>query len=235
MAKVSKTDLARIQALWQAVGGLSRPGKMPGYAWGIPASTCKTGSKLVQVPDSVCSICYALKNRYKMPQVANAYERRLRIWQENPTQWVDNMIDLLELQLRAYPEKMAYFRWFDSGDLQSKAMLEQILEIAWLVPNKVKFWVPTREYQIVKEVLETNVVPENVSIRLSAHMQDRILHINQKHFGDAHVTTSAVASGKEPKTSLIGWQCPARFNQNKCGDCRACWSRNVPLIVYPAH
>ena len=31
---------------WDLVGGLSKPSKMPGWAYGIPAKECKTGSKL---------------------------------------------------------------------------------------------------------------------------------------------------------------------------------------------
>jgi hypothetical protein len=31
------------------VGGLSKPSKMPGWAYGLPAKECKTGSKLVKV------------------------------------------------------------------------------------------------------------------------------------------------------------------------------------------
>jgi len=31
---------------WKIVGGLSKPGKMPGWAIGIPAKECNTGSKL---------------------------------------------------------------------------------------------------------------------------------------------------------------------------------------------
>ena len=30
------------------VGGLSKPSKMPGWAYGLPAAECKTGSKLAQ-------------------------------------------------------------------------------------------------------------------------------------------------------------------------------------------
>ena len=30
------------------VGGLSKPSKMPGWAYGLPAKECKTGSKLVK-------------------------------------------------------------------------------------------------------------------------------------------------------------------------------------------
>jgi hypothetical protein len=32
------------------VGGLSKPSKMPGWAYGIPAAECKTGKKLQKVP-----------------------------------------------------------------------------------------------------------------------------------------------------------------------------------------
>ena len=48
----------------QIVGGLSKPSKMPGWAYGLPAKECKTGSKLVKVPGSVCYNCYALKGCY---------------------------------------------------------------------------------------------------------------------------------------------------------------------------
>jgi hypothetical protein len=43
------------------VGGLSKPSKMPGWAYGIPAAECKTGAKLKLVPGSTCEGCYATK------------------------------------------------------------------------------------------------------------------------------------------------------------------------------
>ena len=45
------------------VGGLSKPSKMPGPAYNLPARACITGAKLVKVPGSVCAGCYALKGR----------------------------------------------------------------------------------------------------------------------------------------------------------------------------
>ena len=45
----------------QLVGGLSKPSKMPGWAYGLPAKECKTGSKLVKVAGSTCEGCYALR------------------------------------------------------------------------------------------------------------------------------------------------------------------------------
>ena len=50
-------------------GGLGKPSKMPGYAYGIPAKHCKVGAKLHKVPGSVCADCYALKGRYMFANV----------------------------------------------------------------------------------------------------------------------------------------------------------------------
>ena len=36
---------------WDLVGGLSKPGKMPGWSIGIPAAECNTGSKLRLIPN----------------------------------------------------------------------------------------------------------------------------------------------------------------------------------------
>ena len=38
----------------QITGSLSKPSKMPGWAYGLPAKECKTGGKLQAVPGSVC-------------------------------------------------------------------------------------------------------------------------------------------------------------------------------------
>ena len=38
------------QEALKIVGGLSKPSKMPGWAYGIPAAECKTGKKLQDVP-----------------------------------------------------------------------------------------------------------------------------------------------------------------------------------------
>ena len=59
------------------VGGLSKPSKMPGWAYGLPAKECKTGSKLVKVAGSTCEGCYALKGCYVFKVVQEAQYRRL--------------------------------------------------------------------------------------------------------------------------------------------------------------
>ena len=95
------------------VGGLSNPSKMPGYGYGLSAFDCAVGSKLRLIKNSTCSMCYALKGRYTFPGVKNAHANRLEaITKSN---WVEAMV----LLINNYGKKIPYFRWHDSGDLQS--------------------------------------------------------------------------------------------------------------------
>ena len=108
------------QAL-KIVGGLSRPSKMPGWAYGLPAKECKTGSKLREVKDSVCDGCYALKGCYVFEVVQAAQYRRLKSI-KNPG-WVAAMVHLIN------SKKSKFFRWHDSGDVQDLEHLKKIFEV----------------------------------------------------------------------------------------------------------
>ena len=93
----------------EITGGLSKPSKMPGPAYNLPAVACVTGAKLVKIPGSVCAGCYALKGRYRFSNVRLALARRLEALTH--PRWVEAMTALIS------GEKV--FRWHDSGDLQS--------------------------------------------------------------------------------------------------------------------
>jgi hypothetical protein len=67
----------KTQEALKLVGGLSKPSKMPGWAYGIPAKECKTGKKLQNVEGSTCYGCYALKGCYVFKVVQEAQYRRL--------------------------------------------------------------------------------------------------------------------------------------------------------------
>ena len=52
---------------------LSKPGKMPGFAYSTPAHECKTGTKLRAVAGSVGAHCYAYeRGRYRFQNVKDA-------------------------------------------------------------------------------------------------------------------------------------------------------------------
>lgn len=198
-------------------GGFSRPSKMPCPAYSIPASLCKVGGKLRRVEGSVCSKCYAMKGNYNYPAVRAALARRLRSLRRSD--WVDSMVYLIEA------EGNAFFRWHDSGDIQNQNHLKKIVEVCERTPN-VRHWLPTREAGILQSFINNGgKVPENLTIRLSAHMIDGVAPLPLARRLGVQVST-VVTSGKT---------CPSAEQGNKCLTCRACWDRNREVVAYGKH
>ena len=192
----------------EITGGLSAPSKMPGPAYNLPAPACITGSTLVDVINSVCNGCYALKGRYNFPNVKAALARRLQSL-DHPL-WVFAMTVLIKGE--------PVFRWHDSGDLQSVQHLKNIFEVCNKTPE-TSHWLPTREAKFLK-LMDPDVIPKNLIIRMSSHM------IDQKP-----VTfwpwTSTVSTGS--------FTCPASKQGNECKSCRNCWDRSIANVSYPKH
>ena len=193
----------------QIVGGLSKPSKMPGWAYGLPAPECKTGSKLRDIPNSTCSGCYAMKGCYVFPVVQAAQYRRLASIKS--IEWVDAMAELIN------SKKSKYFRWHDSGDVQDEEPLMKIFEVCELTPG-TQHWMPTREAWVKKHLQHC---PKNLVIRFSMPMIDQ------------------PAAGSWPNTSTVvsgeGRTCPAPDQNNECGSCRACWDPKVRNVAYGKH
>ena len=188
-------------------GGLSAPSKMPGPAFNLPAQACITGSNLGKVPGSVCHGGYALKGRYRFPNVKEALQRRLAALMD--PRWVDAMVVLID--------KEPFFRWHDSGDLQSVQHLKNIFEVCNRTPG-TQHWLPTREVKFLP--LNFDAIPKNLIIRLSGHKIDKD------------------AASFWPWTSTVvtaGRTCPAPDQNNECKECRACWSRDTANIAYGKH
>jgi len=115
------------------VGGLSNPSKMPEYGTSLPAEECNIGSKLSKILDSICSECYAKKNRYVFKNVQDAMYRRLKAL-DNPV-WIDSMAFLMNNKKKNKVKGLKYFRWHDSGDLQSIRHLHMIVDVANKSPD----------------------------------------------------------------------------------------------------
>jgi hypothetical protein len=203
-----------IKTITERTGSLSAPSKMPGFSYSIPAAACQTGQKLRRIDGSVCSKCYACKGRYVFPNVKDAMAKRLDAIAAPG--WADDMAELIRRK-----EKSGFFRWHDSGDVQSTDHWAKIKEIARRLPD-IRFWLPTKEAWVAKAAAED--CPDNLTVRLSAYMIGA-------HYEGTHGNTSSVNSGQ-------GYKCPATYDkksEGKCGDCRACWDRNVVNIDYMGH
>jgi len=197
-------------------GSLSNPSKMPGHGYALPAYRCRIGSLLQLVPKAVCHYCYALRGRYLFPAVIAAMEKRFSSLSD--PRWIDAVSTLI------YRSKDRYFRWHDSGDLQSIEHLRNIVAVCMNLP-RVKFWLPTREYQTVEAYRRMGGhIPTNLCIRYSAHLVDGAPPIQ---YG---LPTSTVVSTSASSQDMHA--CPAPRQNMKCGSCRACWDPTVKVVSY---
>ena len=188
------------------VGGLSKPSKMPGWAYGLPAAECKTGSKLRKIKGSVCSMCYALKGNYtRYKAIKEAQYRRLEAMKD--LRWVNAMVAVIKRQ--------TWFRWHDAGDVQSLEHLNNIYKICEATPE-TRHWLPTREAWIKNEL---DRKPANLVIRFSPPMMGQRV--------DTWPNSSMVVD--------TGASCPAPNQGGKCGDCRQCWDPAVKVVSYGKH
>jgi|TARA_R100000084_G_scaffold106001_1_gene63939 hypothetical protein len=208
--------------------GLGKPSKMPGFSTSLPASLCKVGSRLAEKAGSTCSKCYALKGNYLYKSVQQGLRARYDAL-THPL-WVDAMTMMISRRCTIGHREKGYFRWHDSGDLQSLQHFMNIVEVCRRTPG-VRHWLPTREVGILKAhdkaVRDGSAqpIPGNLTVRVSSFFTGQK---PMKRLPDG-VLTSTVSWRDAPAV------CPASKQDNKCGPCRNCWDKAVPNVDYPQH
>ena len=225
-----------------AHGGMSTPHKMMCITYSMLAGgtnpkfggvkgTCPKGSRLAQIPGSVCYGCYAFAGNYGRPNVIGAMKRRATATRDalkSPAKldrWIRAIVSSIDRS------RDDIFRWHDSGDIMGPKHLEAIVEVARLKPE-VRFWLPTKEHGTVRDWIGTygaGKLPRNLNIRLSAHMLFEVMRATPP------TTASSVASGE-------GYRCPATYDEeymkehdHTCGPCRMCWERKTRNVDYAYH
>jgi len=173
------------------------------------------------IAGSICADCYAEKGNYR--KYANNIEpaQHARLVSIDDPLWVDAMVVSIGDD--------GYFRWHDSGDIQSIEHLEKIAEVAKRTPNCMH-WIPTREYGIVSAFTAQYDIPPNLIIRLSAMFIDKPVIVPASLKNIAGIAVSNVHS-----TAPIGTACNAPKQNGECGSCRACWNRGVAAVSYSVH
>jgi len=210
---------------WAAVGGLSAPSKMPSLGYSTPAAACGVGSKLRPVKGSICNGCYALKGRYLFANVQAALAKRLAALGDLEG-WESAMVTLLTA---AHSRGMCYFRWHDSGDVQSLAHLHAINRIARAVPG-ITFWLPTRESATLARFRDSGEPKAvNLTIRYSLPLVD-VWTVPPVIAGMP--VSGVFAAAPAPQGTHV---CPAPQQGGHCGDCRACWDADCAVTGYHVH
>ena len=215
-----------VDTLTDITGGLSNPRKMPEFAFSTPAKHCKVGSKLREIAGSVCHECYAMKGNYHWPNVKKALQRRYDSMYH--PMWVTAMTMLIRIKVKQY------FRWFDSGDLDSVQNLRNITEVCNGTPI-IKHWLVTKEKRTVRKFLdEGGIIPDNLVIQMSGYMLDGGI---VKGFEDCNQITHHLVHTDRDKAR--GHICPVEDGDEvtscKQANCYACWDRNVNVVTSGLH
>ena len=197
---------------------LSRPSKMPCFSWSLQAlDTCPGSKKSNGELVDACKGCYATDGNYLFKNVKNVRAHNKEDWKREA--FVSDMVKALD--------NSRYFRWFDSGDVYSVKLAEKILQVMEQTPW-VSHWLPTRMYKFKKFI--------NVFNKMNALSNAVVRYSSDSITGEtiAGDTTSTIVEYVDdaPSNSSV---CEAYTRDGKCGDCRQCWQKAVPVIVYPAH
>lgn len=132
-----------------------RVNNKPVKSWSLPAGGSCPGSKGVEV----CKSCYAKGGFYHMPIVKAAREHNIQSYKHKD--FVPNMVKAIG--------KDKYFRFFDSGDIESVNLADKIHQICKLCPQ-THFWVPTRsdKLSVIQSYTQKLSSLPNVAMRPSA-------------------------------------------------------------------
>lgn len=140
MPKISQTSKMQIK------------GKRVG-SWSLPAGDSCPGAKGAEV----CEGCYAKKGMYRFPVVKNVREYNKADYHKDD--WVSRMIKEVS--------KYDYFRWFDSGDIESPELADKIRVV---IDRTIytKHWLPTRSDKVgsIFKMLERAASIRNINTRI---------------------------------------------------------------------
>lgn len=196
---------------------LSKASKMPCRSWSLEAlTTCPASKKSNGELVDACKGCYATTGNYRFPNVKAPRLENQKDWKRS--EWVADMVQQLDND--------RYFRWFDSGDMYSLRLAVKIYEVMKFTPW-VKHWIPTRMHKFAKfkTIIEHMKALPNVSVRLSS---DSVTGEYEAHHG-----STIIPEGNTIPEGVSA--CHAYENNGKCGTCRKCWDKSIPVIGYIAH
>ena len=198
---------------------LSKTSKLDNIlSWSLQAlETCQGSLSASGVLVDACSGCYATTGTYNFPGTKAVRADNKAAWQE--AGWVDSMVFALR--------KQRFFRWFDSGDMYSLSLARKMYEVMVATPH-VQHWLPTRMYKFMKfQAIQKDMEAlPNVMVRRSSDA------IDGTYEAGVHGSTILPAGMPVPAGVVA---CTAPDNGGKCSGCRACYSKDVPVIGYIAH
>lgn len=196
---------------------LSKTSKLGTPSWSLQAiETCPGSIAIDGNLEKVCASCYATQGMYHFPAVKAVRAANKEDWKRED--FVSDFVKALS--------KHTHMRWFDSGDLYDLKLANKIYQIMQQSPSTL-FWLPTRmgKFNKFSAILQGMQDLPNVMVRFSSS------EIDGTYVKGIH--GSCVIPSKDTITDAF--ICNAPENGGICGDCRACYSKDIPVIAYIGH
>lgn len=180
-----------------------------------PVTTCRK--------DAPCRKgCYACKGRQQFSSVLGTYLKNLRIYNENPTVFFEQIENYLKYS------GYRYMRFFDSGDIPDANFFVGMIKLVKHLPN-VRFMAFTKKYEIVNDYITNGgVIPNNLTIIFSAWDKNWKFD-NPYNFPVAYV---------DFKNSELNPDFPADVKEcdGHCSTCFKCWHlQEGESVVFHQH
>lgn len=169
--------------------------------------------------------CYATKGKQAIPNVAGAYYRNYRIYNENPAEFwrqVNAYIALYDIHI---------LRLFDSGDIPDADFLTGLRTLAKEHPEMIIYGY-TKKFELINLDISINgKFPENLVMWLSTW--DKSFTIENPH--DLPVTYIKFHDPEKTRCDIPAnaFHCVGR--SATCTLCRACFNKKHTAVLFDEH
>ena len=208
---------------------LSQPSKLECFSFALDiietgcAERCQYGKS---------ESCYVIGNRFRENSPSRKAKKARNFKLANSKDFVKILTSQIKLT------KQRIFRWFDSGDFFSLEFFKKVMQVCKNFIDKdgkssVNFWCPTSRDDLLNQYLaEGGVIPDNVTLRLSAPTPNTPFHEGIIEFYSKWKNITFSETTTDPNLAT----CHASLVEgSSCGDCEDCFSTTHKKTVYAIH
>jgi len=227
--------MTKIYYKGQKASLLTYTSDMAAYSFSLPAGyACPMKNWTDE--SYICHGCYAMINRYNMPNVLRSQTIRF-MWTKEYMKTVAGRLAWTNIMVKSIRKHVTngYFRGHDSGDFFHPSYVRMWYFVCYQLPD-IKFWFPTRCYDHNKSwninweiaLTQLNSLP-NVTVRPSA------LKWNDMPPSVPYMSKGTTAIDTETHLPNVV-TCAKTLNGGSCEDnkCRVCWD-NEEHVGYLVH